>query len=198
MTKGLPLTREVSQTHSQVGVVTRGQLVTVAEETAPSPPPALDEGMTRTNAVEPAADNLSVPTHVALDQVSDKAFEQEYRRRYLHGRSSTNRSFNQDEYYKHALSNDPPARSDSAATTPTWFTPAIPRMQAAGGGGSGGGGGGGGDGDDDDDARGPPSDGSGRGFSPHDPSGPPMMTHPTMAPMRMNVIMFRKQNVVLV
>jgi len=60
---------------------------------------------------------------------------------------------------------DPPARNDSAASTPTWFTPAIPRMQAAGGGG----GGGGREDDDGDDNCGPPSGGPGRTQCPPPP-----------------------------
>jgi len=69
--------------------------------------------------------------HVSLVHVSDEILEQEYRRRYLQDQSTANHSFNKDEYYAHALTYDPRARNDSAASTPTWFTPAIPRMQAA-------------------------------------------------------------------
>jgi len=132
MAKGPPPTRDVSSTHQMVGVITRGQSVTVADEAAAPPPPDQAEDTLRAPTVKSAAVNHpeSVPMHVALDQVSDEVLEQKYRCRYLHSQSA-NRSFNRDEYYARALANDPPARSDSAASTPTWFPPVIPRMQAA-------------------------------------------------------------------
>jgi len=119
----------------------------------------------------------------ALDQLSDQAIDEEYRRRFMRSRSSMTRPFNQNEYYQRASSSDPPARSESTGSTPTWFTPAVPRLQAAGGGGGGGG-------EEDDDgngSRGPPSGGPGRGFNSPRPDGPPMATFPPMAPTRMNV-----------
>jgi len=184
MAKGLPLTRDVSPSHAQVGVMTQGQAVMAAEEALSETQPALDDSTTHTPAPPLVADYPPAPMHVALDQLSDQAFEEEYRRRYMSGRSAMNSSFNQDMCYKQALANDRPARSNSAATTPTCFTPAIPLIQAAGGEG----GGSGGDEDDGDDTRGPPSVGSGRGSNPPGPSDPSMMTYPSMAPMRINVI----------
>jgi len=115
MANGFSPTLDVIPTRPQVGVVARGQSVTVAEEAAASPSPALNEGMICANAVESA------------------------------------------------------------------------RMQAAGAGG----GGGGGDEHDGDDACGPPSGGPSRGFNTPGPSGPAMMTCPSMAPMRMNVVVYR-------
>jgi len=71
----------------------------MADEAAAPPPPAPDEDTLRAPAVSSAAVNHEpVPMHVALDQVSDEVLEQEYRRRYLHGQSTANRSFNRDEY----------------------------------------------------------------------------------------------------
>ena len=121
---------------------------------------------------------------MVLDQLSDQAFDEEYRRRYMRSQSSMTHPFNQDESYQPTLTNNPPARCDSVASTPTWFTTTIPRMQAAGGGG----GGGGLEDDDNDDTRGPPRGGPSRGSKPPGPSGPSMTTYPSMAPARMNVI----------
>ena len=115
--------------------------------------------------------------------MSGQVVDEKYRCRFMRSQSAMTRPFNQNEYYQRALS-DPPVRSESTGSTPTWFTPAIPRMQAAGGGG----GGGGGEDDDGDDDRGPPSGGPGRGFNPPGPGGPPMPPYPFMAPTRMNVI----------
>ena len=98
MAKGLPPTRDVNSTHPQVGVVTRRQSVTLADEAAAPLPPAQAEDTLRAPTVNSAAvnDPESVPMHVALDQVSDEALDQEYRRWYLHGQSTANRSFNKD------------------------------------------------------------------------------------------------------
>ena len=117
--------------------------------------------------------------------MSDQAADEEYRRRFMRSQSSMTRPFNQNEYYQRALSSDPPVRNESTGSTPSYYTPTIPRMQAAGGGDGGGGG------DDDDEDRGPPSGGPSRGFNlpgPSGPGGPPLPPYPFMAPTRMNVI----------
>jgi len=132
-------------------------------------------------------ENPTAPSPPVLDQLSDQAVDEEYRRRFMRSQSSMTRPFSQDEFYQRALSSDPPVRSDSTGSTPSYYTPSIPRMQAAGGGD----GGGGGKDDDGDEHRGPPSGGPGRGFNPPGPggpSGPPMPPYPFMAPTRMNVI----------
>jgi len=131
-----------------------------------------------------ATGSPSAQSPPALEHMSDQAVDEEYRRRFMRSQSSMTRQFSQDEYYQRALSSDPPVRSESTGSTPTYYTPAIPRMQAAGGEG----GGGGGEDDDGDDNRGPPSGGPGRGFNPPGPGGPPMATYPPMAPTRMKVI----------
>ena len=131
MAKGIPSIGDINSTHQLVGVVTRGQSLTVADEAAAPLSPAQAEDTLRASTVITTAinDTRSASVHVSLDQAIDEILEQEYRRRYIHGRSTANRSFNKDEYYARALSKDPPACSDSAASTPTWFTPGFTQVR---------------------------------------------------------------------
>jgi len=137
--------------HVHVGVVTRGQAA--AGEAAATPPPM--QMQTEHAAPSAATESPTAPSPPALEHMSDQAIDEEYRRRFMRSQSSMTRPFSQNEYYQRALSSDPPVRSESTGSTPTYYTPSIPRMQATGGGG----GGGGGEDDDGDDNRGPPSGG---------------------------------------
>jgi len=147
--------------HVHVGVVTRGQAA--ADDDAANPPPtqmhteraAPMQVQTERAAPSAATGSPSAQSPPALEHMSDQAVDEEYRRRFMRSQSSMTRQFSQDEYYQRALSSDPPVRSESTGSTPTYYTPSIPRMQATGGGG----GGGGGEDDDGDDNRGPPSGG---------------------------------------
>jgi len=126
-----PENGDASLPHAHVGVVTRGQAA--ADDDAANPPPM--QVQTERAAPSAVTEILTAPSPPALEHMSDQAVDEEYRRRFLRSQSSMTRPFNQNECYQRVLSSDPPVRSESTGSTPSYYTPSIPRMQAAGGGG---------------------------------------------------------------